>query len=50
MNYYEELSLLNENSSFEKNNKIQLIKSVFGDEIDNIKLEKLLFIFTDKIN
>ena len=50
MNYFEEISLLNENQPNVKKNKMQLIKSVFGNTVECSQPKKIFFTFTEKIN
>ena len=50
MNYFENLSLLNNFEEDTKNEKIKLIKSVFGNIVEENQTEKIFFILTEKIN
>ncbi len=50
MNYYENISLLNNNDEDTKKEKIKLIKSVFGDIFEENKIEKIIYSLTEKIN
>ena len=50
MNYYENLSLLNNYEKDSKKEKIKLIDSVFGKIIEENQVEKIIYSLTEKIN
>ena len=50
MNYYENLSLLNNDDEDSKKEKIKLIDSVFGKIIEENQVEKIIYSLTEKIN
>ena len=50
MNYFENLSLLNNFEKDIKEEKIKLIKSVFGNIIEENQIEKIILCLSENIN